>query len=57
MTQGRIVEAGARDDVFDRPQDDYTTSLLRAVPRIPAEWDAERRERAAQRAAGTVGTR
>ncbi|WP_432487989.1 ATP-binding cassette domain-containing protein [Kineococcus sp. SYSU DK018] len=57
MTQGRIVEAGARDDVFDRPQDDYTTSLLRAVPRIPAEWDAERRERAARRAAGTVGTR
>ncbi len=32
MEKGRIVEAGSRDDVFDRPQADYTRRLLAATP-------------------------
>ncbi len=31
MQEGRIVELGDRDDVFDRPQHDYTRSLLDAA--------------------------
>jgi peptide/nickel transport system ATP-binding protein len=43
MNQGRIVELGSRDQVFGDPQDDYTRTLLAAVPRINPEWDARRR--------------
>lgn len=32
MQGGRIVEQGSRDDVFDRPQHDYTKALLAATP-------------------------
>ncbi|WP_022881484.1 ABC transporter ATP-binding protein [Gryllotalpicola ginsengisoli] len=42
MNQGRIVECGSRDEVFESPRDDYTRTLLAAVPTIPAEWDARR---------------
>ncbi|WP_225025924.1 ABC transporter ATP-binding protein [Xinfangfangia pollutisoli] len=31
MENGRIVEMGARDDIFDRPQHDYTRRLLDAA--------------------------
>ena len=41
MNQGRIVELGSRDQVFGDPQDDYTKTLLAAVPRINPEWDAQ----------------
>lgn len=34
MQQGRLVELGSREDIFDRPQHDYTRTLLGAVPRI-----------------------
>ncbi|MBL8349911.1 MAG: ABC transporter ATP-binding protein [Burkholderiaceae bacterium] len=34
MQAGRIVEQGACDDVLRRPVNDYTRSLLAAVPRI-----------------------
>ncbi|MBB1599395.1 ABC transporter ATP-binding protein [Variovorax sp. UMC13] len=34
MRQGAIVEAGLRDQVFDRPADAYTQELLGAVPRL-----------------------
>ncbi|GAA3029235.1 ATP-binding cassette domain-containing protein [Microbacterium dextranolyticum] len=32
MRQGRIVEIGERDQIFDRPQHDYTRTLLAAIP-------------------------
>ncbi|WP_441244996.1 dipeptide ABC transporter ATP-binding protein [Tardiphaga sp. 768_D3_N2_1] len=31
MQNGRIVEVGSRDDIFDRPQHDYTKRLLNAA--------------------------
>ncbi|HWH84328.1 MAG TPA: dipeptide ABC transporter ATP-binding protein, partial [Burkholderiaceae bacterium] len=34
MNRGRIEEAGAARDVLERPQRDYTRTLLAAVPRI-----------------------
>ena len=32
MERGRIVEAGARDTIFDKPQHNYTRKLMAAVP-------------------------
>lgn len=40
--QGRIVEHGERDVVFDAPRHEYTKSLLSAVPQINPEWEAAR---------------
>ncbi|WP_018148387.1 ABC transporter ATP-binding protein [Henriciella marina] len=34
MRHGEIVESGTSDDIFYRPQHDYTKMLLNAVPRI-----------------------
>lgn len=34
MNAGRIVETGATEDVFTRPQNDYTQLLLASVPRL-----------------------
>ena len=34
MQSGRIVEQGSRDDIFDRPQHDYTKALLAAAPMV-----------------------
>nr|MBA3528882.1 ABC transporter ATP-binding protein [Propionibacteriaceae bacterium] len=39
MKQGKVVESGTVDDVFDNPQTEYTTSLLAAIP--GAEFFAE----------------
>ncbi|MEM8855352.1 MAG: ATP-binding cassette domain-containing protein, partial [Pseudomonadota bacterium] len=33
MTGGKVVETGATDDVFDRPQHEYTRHLLAAEPK------------------------
>jgi peptide/nickel transport system ATP-binding protein len=34
MKDGRVVESGTADDVFERPQDPYTQRLLTALPRL-----------------------
>ncbi|MGW0810691.1 ABC transporter ATP-binding protein [Nonomuraea sp. NPDC002799] len=32
MREGRIVESGTAEEIFDRPSDDYTRELLAAIP-------------------------
>ncbi|MFI8530273.1 dipeptide ABC transporter ATP-binding protein [Streptomyces aquilus] len=43
MRQGRIVESGPADEVYDNPQDPYTQQLLAAVPALDPEVAARRR--------------
>ncbi|MDQ8729262.1 ABC transporter ATP-binding protein [Bradyrhizobium sp. LHD-71] len=46
MQGGRIVEQGSRDDIFDRPQHDYTKALLAAAPVLDFGKPDEQRVRA-----------
>jgi ABC-type oligopeptide transport system ATPase subunit len=46
MHQGRIVETGPADEVYERPKEDYTKALLAAVP-VPDP--ARMRERKSER--------
>ncbi|AZO80127.1 MULTISPECIES: ABC transporter ATP-binding protein [unclassified Bosea (in: a-proteobacteria)] len=39
MHEGRIVEEGTRDQIFDAPQHDYTRKLLSAVPGLESTQD------------------
>ncbi|MGO4675440.1 ABC transporter ATP-binding protein [Bosea sp. 2YAB26] len=39
MNEGRIVEDGTRDEIFDRPQHAYTRKLLSAVPGLETAPD------------------
>src|SRR5213075_3317450 len=34
MQHGRVVEMGARDDILQRPQSDYTRMLIASVPSL-----------------------
>ncbi|SNX63890.1 peptide/nickel transport system ATP-binding protein [Streptomyces sp. TLI_55] len=43
MRNGRIVESGPADEVYDNPQDPYTQQLLAAVPALDPEVAARRR--------------
>ncbi|MDX1608562.1 MAG: ABC transporter ATP-binding protein [Halofilum sp. (in: g-proteobacteria)] len=38
MKNGRIVEAGPKDDIFTPPHDDYTDLLLSSVPEMDPDW-------------------
>ena len=42
MKQGRIVETGTTREIFANPQNDYTRSLLSAVPKIGARYDSRK---------------
>jgi peptide/nickel transport system ATP-binding protein len=39
MQEGRIVEQGSRDAIFDRPQHEYTRRLLAAIPALEPTGD------------------
>ncbi|MBO4223794.1 dipeptide ABC transporter ATP-binding protein [Bradyrhizobium neotropicale] len=39
MQNGKIVEIGSRDDIFDRPQHDYTKRLLNAAMLLDRRFD------------------
>jgi ABC-type oligopeptide transport system ATPase subunit len=43
MKDGRIVETGPADDVYERPQQAYTKALLTAVP-LPQPREARARK-------------
>jgi peptide/nickel transport system ATP-binding protein len=34
MKDGRVVESGTADDIFERPRAPYTRRLLTALPRL-----------------------
>jgi peptide/nickel transport system ATP-binding protein len=39
MNKGKIVETGTAEDVLTRPQQDYTKTLIAAIPQLdPARW-------------------
>ena len=48
MKEGRIVESGTADEVFNRPIDPYTVQLLNAVPHLGSVTNADELETLAQ---------
>jgi ABC-type oligopeptide transport system ATPase subunit len=60
MNKGRIVDAGAPQDILANPREGYTRELMAAIPRLGERWaeidqikaDALERERVPRRAAG-----
>ena len=38
MLQGKIVEQGARDEIFSPPHHEYTELLLSSVPEMDPDW-------------------
>ena len=53
MKEGRIVEMGHADEVYERPSHEYTRALLDAVP-IPDPRKMKERKRARQRSRAVV---
>ena len=51
MRRGTIVEQGSRDELFARPQHEYTRSLMAAIPVADPTVERERRQEAARLAA------
>ncbi len=45
MKEGRVVEAGTRDEVFDAPRDPYTRRLLSVAPVLVPEGEGYRLEK------------
>ncbi len=43
MREGRVVESSTRDEIFERPQHEYTKALLAATGKEPAVEQVERR--------------
>lgn len=42
MNKGKIVETGTAEDVLTRPQQDYTKTLIAAIPQLdPARWQPQ----------------
>ncbi|WP_233571507.1 ABC transporter ATP-binding protein [Cellulomonas triticagri] len=59
MKNGRVVESGSADEVFNRPQHEYTRQLLDAVPHLGSETLAAaglHGEHPVAEAEGTAGT-
>jgi peptide/nickel transport system ATP-binding protein len=48
MKEGRIVESGTADEVFNRPIDPYTVQLLNAVPHLGSVTNADELETIAE---------
>jgi len=40
MENGKIVEHGPTDDIFERPQQAYTQRLLDSIPGAGIDWGA-----------------
>jgi peptide/nickel transport system ATP-binding protein len=38
MNRGRIVDAGAPQDILANPREDYTRELMAAIPRLGERW-------------------
>ena len=44
MQQGRIVEQGTREQIYEAPQEEYTRELLAAAPKLKYTWPELERE-------------